>query len=372
MADWIPGLNVGNIIKQGKSFFGAAPVGDYDIFDNVTISGRSGQTSLAPGDNFLKDIPARPVDNQTPQDPGSPEVTQNQIYAQQAAQARATAQNNARRNAGVKQAGFESEGRTLANGSRQQYNNDAQDLVTGLRTGQNTINSGRVNNALNLRRSMAGIASGVRQGIRSGAVNLANINAMDSGATEAMSRAFARQGNSQAGQVNNEAQLKENELTSTQQNLDIQKNQGLGRLKGWRDNKVNEISSKLWQNLQELDASAQAEGVGGVVDMGIRDRVVTEASRALDEVDAVTQRELSSIGGLDAGTVQAQASQMDAAGALATNPFAVEASTVQFGQPEGNALPGAPLGPFGSTPRTRDENGNLIALAPTTEDEVRA
>lgn len=268
--------------------------------------------------------------------------------------------NNVRRNVNVKQGGYETEGRSSNAGNRLAYGNDSQDLITGQRTGQNTINSGRVNNALNLRRSMAGIASGVRQGIRSGAVNLANMNAMDSGASEAMSRAFARQGNTQAGQANNEAQLVENQLGTEQQNLLTQRDQGMGRLKGWRENKVREVSDKLWQNLQELDASAQGEGVAGAVDMGIRDRVIADANNELNAIDAATQAELSKITALDYGQVQEQASQMDAAGALASNPFAVESGTVQFGQPTRSTLPGAPLGPLAVTPRGRDETNPFM------------
>lgn len=263
--------------------------------------------------------------------------------------------NNVRRDVGVKQGGFDSEGRSQAAGNRLAYNNDSQDFVTGQRTGQNSINSGRVNNALNLRRSMSAIASGVRQGMRSGAVNLANMNAMDSGASEAMARALARQGNQQAGTVNNEAQIAENTFTTDQQNLGLQREQGLGRLKNWRDTKVNEISSKLWQNLSELDAQAQGQGVGGAVDMGIRDRVVSDASRQLDEVDALTQAELAKITGLDYNGVQARAAEMEAAGAAVSNPFTYEGGGLQVGNGNQSNQGGAPLGPLGTGPKRKDE-----------------
>lgn len=280
--------------------------------------------------------------------------------ARAAAANAATVASNTRRNINVKQGGYEGDARSTAQGNRMTYNNNAQDFVTNIRTGQNTINSGRINNALNLRRSMASIASGIRDGIRSGAVNLSNMNAMDSGASEAMARAFAKQGNDQAGSVNNDAQLKENELATTQTNLGMQREQGLGRLKSWRDGKVNEISTGLYQKLAELDATAQGEGINGGVDMGIRDRIVSEASSALDQVDAMTQGELAKISGLDYGQVQAEASKMDAAGAVASNPFSVETGNVQFGQP-GSTVPGAPIGPIGTTPRYRDEEQYPIA-----------
>ena len=278
--------------------------------------------------------------------------------------------NNVRRDVGVKQGGHESEGRSTAAGNRHAYNIDAQDFVTGQRTGQNTINSGRVNNALNLRRSMSAIASGVRQGMRSGAVNLANMNAMDSGAAEAMARALARQGNQQAGTVNNEAQIAENTFQTDQNNLGIQRQQGLGRLKSWRDTKVNEISTKLWQNLSELDAQAQGQGVGGAVDMGIRDRVVGDASRQLDEVDAVTQQELAKIGGLDYNGVQAQVSQMEQAGQEVANPFTYEGGGLQVGNGGTTNTGGAVLGPLGTAPKHKDEQSQLIPSAWFKDDKT--
>ncbi len=278
--------------------------------------------------------------------------------------------NNVRRNIGVQQGGLESENRTAAAGNRHAYNIDAQDFVTGQRTGQNTINSGRVNNALNLRRSMSAIASGVRQGMRSGAVNLANMNAMDSGAAEAMARALARQGNQQAGTVNNEAQIAENTFQTDQNNLGLQREQGLGRLKSWRDGKVNEISSKLWQKLSELDADAQGQGVGGAVDMGMRDRVVGDASRQLDEVDAVTQQELAKIGGLDYNGVQAQVSQMEQAGQEVANPFTYEGGGLQVGNGGTTNTGGAQLGPLGTGPRREDEQNQLIPSAWVKDDKT--
>lgn len=277
--------------------------------------------------------------------------------------------NNVRRDVGVKQGGHESEGRSTAAGNRHAYNIDAQDFVTGQRTGQNTINSGRVNNALNLRRSMSAIASGVRQGMRSGAVNLANMNALESGAAEAMARALARQGNQQAGTVNNEAQIAENTFQTDQNNLGIQRQQGLGRLKSWRDTKVNEISTKLWQNLSELDAQAQGQGVGGAVDMGIRDRVVGDASRQLDEVDAVTQQELAKIGGLDYNGVQQRVSEMEAAGAEIANPFTYEGGGLQVGNGGTTNTGGAPLGPVGTAPKHKEDE-QLIPSAWVKDDKT--
>jgi len=65
MADWIPGINVGNAFRQVGSFVGLAPKGDYDVLDNTTTSNRAGQTQrdggfdLTSGSNVIGTQPAR-------------------------------------------------------------------------------------------------------------------------------------------------------------------------------------------------------------------------------------------------------------------------------------------------------------------------
>lgn len=271
-----------------------------------------------------------------------------------------------RSGAGVKQGGYQSEAENTLRGNANTFRNDSQDLVTGMTQGQNTINTGRANNALNLRRSMAGIASGIRQGIRSGGVNLANMNALDSGASNAMAMAFARQGNSQAGQVNNESQIAENNFATEQQNLSIQQQQGVQRLKATRENAVRAVSDKLFQNLRELDADVASKGVTGAVDMGIRDRVIAQANAELNQIDQQTQAELAKVQGLSYDQVQERAQGLDQAGAQVANPFAVEGGRVQFGQGQGSPV-GAPLGQIAQGPRYRDEEVRPAFFRPEEE-----
>ena len=353
-ANWIPGYSVSG---------GARSPAPGVVFGSTASTDINGN---APGTQYSSPTGANNV-NYSPAQQTFTDPTGRTWGSRSEYQANA---NNVRRDVGVKQGGHESEGRSTAAGNRHAYNIDAQDFVTGQRTGQNTINSGRVNNALNLRRSMSAIASGVRQGMRSGAVNLANMNAMDSGAAEAMARALARQGNQQAGTVNNEAQIAENTFQTDQNNLGLQKQQGLGRLKDWRNLRVSEISDKLWQQLSALDADAQGQGVGGAVDMGIRDRVVSDASRMLDEVDAVTQQELAKIGGLDYNGVQAQVSQMEQAGQEVANPFTYEGGGLQVGNGGTTNTGGAVLGPLGTAPKHKDEQSQLIPSAWVKDDKT--
>lgn len=274
-----------------------------------------------------------------------------QIAAQEAAQAEARRIAGVRSLAGVKRSGIESGAQTSLTDNRNTYSNDSTGFVNSVRQGQNTINSGRTNNALNLRRSMAAIASGVRQGMRSGGVDLANMNALDSGAADALARAWARAGGQQSGAANNEAQLKSNELNTQQTNLDLQESQGLGKLRTWRDTETARVSNKLWNDLQELEASSAAQGAGGVIDPAVRDRMINSAAAELDAIDRATNAALGEIRGLTQAEIAQQAFQMDQAGAEVANPFAVEAVGAGFQ----TGVDGAPIGQFNTRPRYRDE-----------------
>lgn len=272
------------------------------------------------------------------------------IAEQRAVQAENARINNVRNAAGIKRGGIESGASTSLTDNRNTFSNDSQGFINGVRQGQNTINSGRTNNALNLRRSMAAIAGGVRQGMRSGGVDLANMNALDSGASEALSRAWARAGGAQAGAANNEAQLKDNSLNTEQTNLDLQETQGMGKLRTWRQTETARVSNKLWNDLQTLEAESGAQGAGGVVDMGVRDRMIAQSAAELDAIDRATDAALAEIRGLTPAEIAQQAFQMEQAGTDVANPFAVEA----IGQGRQNPN-GAAIGQFNTAPRYRDE-----------------
>ena len=264
-----------------------------------------------------------------------------------------------RNSALVRAAGYESGGRTSLTDVANEFRTRNMGVINQLKTGQADINTQRANTALNLRRTMAGIAGGVRQGLKSGGVSLANMNALDSGAAEAMARAYARAGNQQAGSANNEAQLATNTLNTTQENLNTTKAQNLQELQTWRGTETARVSNDLYNKLAELEADAQAGGYGGVVDMGVRDRLVAEAAAQLNAIDQNTQVELGKIQALTPEQVQARAMEMEAAGTEIANPFAVEGPQGAFAPPA-PTVGGPPIGQIATGPRPRDENGNIL------------
>lgn len=375
MADFIPGINVGNIFRQAGSYVGLAPQADYDIFDNQTISGREGQTNVLPGTpGFGEKVQTKKVSNpnpnpnpqpqqQTYQDPG---VTYNGQWYPSAGAAQAAERANLEKGYRTSQTGYRSAAEQQAVDVRNKYQNDTQKWLATVQNTQDDINSGLANNSLNLRRSMSNIAGGIRQGLKSGGVQLANMNAVDSGAAEAMARAYATMGNRQAGDANNEAALKAGELNVQQVKLNRDRDEGIAGFDREREAEVSRIRGDLTNKLAALDAEAAAKGVDGVVDMGIVNAVVNQAVSQLAAVDNIRKQRLSGVRAFDANQANARAAEMDQAGMQGTSPF--QAGTGGIGFEQGGE---SPLGASTSQiPQyARDENGELIAPLRAPEDD---
>lgn len=283
-------------------------------------------------------------------------LTASQIAAQQAAAAETARINNLIRTLGLGQDNVRAGGEVSARDIGNTYDTKNRSFLTNMETGQNTINTGRATNALNLRRSMAQIAGGVRQGLRSGGVNLANMNALDSGAAEALARAWARVGNNQTTDVRGQAALKSGEIDTQQNTLNRQREDTLAEFGQYRDTETNRLGQKIGGELQGL--TAQGEGRWNA-DMGIRDRIVGDAIARLNAIDANRAARLSGIRGLTPEEIEIRAQEMDRAGAAAS-PFATEDVVTQIGGTPGG---GAPISQLPIFTRRRETRQAPVAVA---------
>lgn len=280
---------------------------------------------------------------------------------QAAAQAEAVRQAAIVAQIATAQQGIESSGRLGATTYGDTYEKNVNDFLRTTEQGQQSINSGRTSNQLNLRRSMQNVTNDVRQGLRSGGVSLGNMNALDSGAAEALARAWARSGNKQVAGARNQAALKAGELDLTQANLGRERDDTARSLDLWRATEGSRVNDDLQTRLATLEAESAAQGVAGRVDMGIRNRIIDAAIARLNEIDAMRQQRLAAARPLTADEVMAAAIRMDQEGAAA-NPFATEGPSVTT--PEG-----APLSQLPLFTRKTDEDP-LIPLARRDETLV--
>lgn len=257
-------------------------------------------------------------------------TTVNGVTYSSAAAAQAAKQNQVRSNIQATQQGYTDAARQGITDTANKYRNDVNAALNQYEDGVATVNTGKTNNALNLRRSMAGIANGVRTGLKSGGVTLANMNATDSGAADAMARAYAEMGNQQSGDANNEATLKENELNTNLATLNRNKDQTIGALDAQREAEKERVRGDFHTKLALLDQSGQADGVTGAVNMDLVNQILNEAVSRLSEIDNGKNARLSGIRGLDADEVNRKAAEMDAAGREGTSPFSAGNDGISF------------------------------------------
>lgn len=246
-----------------------------------------------------------------------------------------------RSNLAASQAAKEAAARQGVTDTTNAYDIQSMDFANKILTGQEDINTGRVNNALNLRRTVGNIGAGIRQGLRSGGVTLANMNASDSGAADAMARAYGEIGNQQFGDASNEAALKAGEIDTSQTRLGREREEGERRLGMYVPQETGRIRNNLFTELTNLSNTASEQGVGGAIDMGIVERVIADAVAALSGVDARRTQKLAGAVGLTAEEINARAAANEAAGMTGTSPFGIPEAGTPVGQAGGGV--GAPI-----------------------------
>jgi hypothetical protein len=235
-----------------------------------------------------------------------------------------------------------------------EYDRTLRDFGTEYIGKQNTLNNSFTNNALNLRRGMATIAGGIRDAIRSGGVTLASMNASNSGASEAFARAFAKQGNQQFNEVNNQAALERNTLNTDQGNLNQWRGDKLTDYDVWGDSTVKGYDMELGQELDYADAQAIAQGAQNAVDYSQRGQLYNQSRQRIDQIDAALQARLANVRAMTPEEVDAQAAAWDVQGMEGYNPFRVNFDGT-VGQPgNGNGANPGQL-PIFTLPRRNDE-----------------
>jgi hypothetical protein len=212
--------------------------------------------------------------------------------------------------------GIQSAGETNVRDLTNSYSTNNQSTVNSITDAQTGINQSRANTALNLRRNMADIINGVRQGFTQGRAQLAGMNATDSGAVFDLARGYAGQANTQANTAHNDAFLENQQTDQQQTQLDRQRQEALANFATYRQTEVDRISNSLFSQLQTLSANASANGINGQVDMGLRDRLIDQAIAQLNAVDQHTSVALAGVTAYTPDQATAEAARLYAGGGV--------------------------------------------------------
>jgi hypothetical protein len=133
--------------------------------------------------------------------------------------------------------------------------NSILDYIDSLRTGQSSIDNRGINNELARQRGTSDVYSSMNRGIRSGGVTLANRNASDSSASDAIARAYGDIGRRQMSDIGNQYALEGQEIGLAQDDLNRQRASGMRRIESSEAQAVNSIVADANDRLSALDAA---------------------------------------------------------------------------------------------------------------------
>lgn len=194
------------------------------------------------------------------------------------------------------------------------YDDKTRAFIDSIRTGQEGINTDATTNQLNLKTSMQNIVKTIQNGVRSGGVQLAGMNASDSGAADAMARAWAQTGNNQSADATGQAAQVDEQIGKSQAELARKKAEGEGSLNTYRDTEVDRVKNDLASKLAVLSAEAGANGAGGSVNTGVTDQVVAEAIQRLAGIDASRAAGVNGVQALTPEQAAAEAARLASLG----------------------------------------------------------
>lgn len=255
------------------------------------------------------------------------------------------------------QSGYKDAAETSLTDNKNTYDQKTRTFINSIGDEQGNINRDSASTQLNLRQSMANIIRGIQDGVRSGNVMLAGMNAADSGAADAIARAYAKVGNRQTGEARGQASDEFADIQRRQGTLDRNRDEGISDLDTWADTETNRVKADLNNKLTLLNQQAQSEGYNGVVDTGMVDRLINDSIGKLAAIDRSRNSQLSGVNSWTPDQIMQEAIRLEQQG-VAGNPFSVTAPTISSSAD----MAGAPLGRLPIFVKGRDELSVLPSI----------
>ncbi len=233
------------------------------------------------------------------------------------------------------------------------YEQSTRDWLNSVEDTQGGLNRRSSSNALNLRTSMSNIIRGIQDGIKSGNVMLAGMNALSSGAADAIARAYAKVGNRQTGEARGQAAQEDEGIALEQANLGRSIADKSKDLDTYRDTETGRVRTDFSTKLRGVQDQASSGGYGSVVDMNIVDQVLNEAIGRMAQIDQQRQQRLGGIKAWSPEQIMEEAIRMEQAG-QAGNAFSVDGADVNYAG-GGTPTNGAPVSNLPIYLKNRDQ-----------------
>ena len=221
------------------------------------------------------------------------------------------------------------------------YQSNANDLLSGYRPAQQNLDTSRQNNELGRMNATQDLLGYIRSGLKQGTSQISNMNAMDSSAVDALSRAYNMEGAQKQRGINNQA-------ADVGHNLDIQQGQltqglqdNLTRLHSTRDGLVNQISSNVRDKLTLLNQQAVGLSLPDQINVEQQKQAIIDAGMGqLQDVDSWLQSQIATIQPMSSEEVMKGARTLQQAGTGMPNTFDIgQTQQTQVQGPQVSQLP---------------------------------
>lgn len=227
------------------------------------------------------------------------------------------------------------------------------DFILGLQNSQDSINDRAVMNELAKKQGFTSIMDMVGRGLRSGGVMLANRNAADSSATDALAMAYSNIGGRELGKVNNQYELENWQIKDAQDEFETSRTQGLRKFDESKTQSINGIVIDARNRLASLDAAmAEASMPERIAIEQEKNRIKAEVTDILSQYDQQLQSQAGAVAPTSIDDRRQEAFGLANAGVAAANPFEFNTSIPAQFQNTGPLAGGLPL--F-TLPRARRE-----------------
>lgn len=200
----------------------------------------------------------------------------------------------------------------------QSYGRSIEDTMDALRQNQNKINGQGMQNELAKRQGTQGVLGMVSRGLKQGGTMLAQKNATNSSATEALAKAYADLGRRQMSNVGNQYETGNREVASAQYEQDLQKSRGVKRLGEDKNTIVNSIVSDAQNKLGQLQGAMAGASLGDRIN--IQQEIANVRQNAMNQLQGYDSVLSEKAAGVQATNLDQRRSAALAAASAGTAP----------------------------------------------------
>lgn len=196
-----------------------------------------------------------------------------------------------------------------------QYQRGILDFLDNQRLGQQGIDTKASRNELAKMQGVQGVVGSVGRGIKSSGVMLANRNAGDSSAGQALANAYGQQGRQQLSNIGNQYEMGNQDIKSAQDAFAVQQASGVRGLQGGKDDFVNKLALDTRNSLASLDAQIAGASLPNRIAIDQeKEAVKARALQQLQGYDAQLQSGVAGIQATNQDQRRAKASELLSAG----------------------------------------------------------